>query len=172
MSCRAQRSPPSSADGGHNLTAAAQLADFAVGACLVVASAIAWRRRSSSQVWMLFGLAGVTWFAGSVFVGALYLHRGPLVHLLLAYPTGRARNWLSRVAVVVGYATAIVYAWAQNDSLTIIVAGLVAVAAASEFLPAVGPTRRALLPTLGAALAYAGVLAFSAIRPIGRLGDH
>ena len=34
------------------------------------------------------GLAGVTWFAGSFWPGLLFLHRGPLVHLHLSYPTG------------------------------------------------------------------------------------
>ena len=32
---------------------------------------------------------GVTWFAGDVSSALLYAHRGPLVHLLLTYPSGR-----------------------------------------------------------------------------------
>ena len=39
----------------------------------------------------LMALAGVTWFLGTLFAPALYLHRGPLVHLHLSYPTGRLR---------------------------------------------------------------------------------
>jgi signal transduction histidine kinase len=142
---------------------ATQIADVAVGACLVAAGAVAWARRPSSRVGLLLGLTAATWFAGSVIDVALYLHRGPLVHLHLAYPTGRLRGWPSRITVAVAYVTAAVYSWARNDWVTIAVAGLVAATAASVFIPTLGPTRRALLPALGAALAFAGVLAFSAI---------
>ena len=148
------------------MPSALAIADAAVGACLVGASVVASTRRPESRVGALLGLSGVTWFAGSIFTGALYLHRGPLVHLHLAYPTGRLRGWPSRVTVGIAYATAAVGPWARNDALTIVVAVLVAVTAASVFLPTLGPTRRALLPALGAALAFAVILGFAAVQRI------
>jgi signal transduction histidine kinase len=141
-------------------------ADAAVGACLVGTSILAWRRRPASRVGALLGLSGATWFAGSVFPAALYLHRGPLVHLHLAYPTGRLRGWPSRLTVVIAYATAAIRPWARNDELTIAVAILVAATAASVFMPTLGPTRRALLPALAAAQAFAVVLGFAAVQRI------
>lgn len=141
---------------------AAQIADTVVGAGLIGASAVAWWRRPSSRVGLLLGITAAAWFAGSLIDSALYLHRGPLVHLHLAYPTGRLHGWPSRVTVAVAYVTAVVYPLARNDWVTIAVAGLVAATAAGVFIPTLGPTRRALLPALGAALAFAGVLAFSA----------
>ena len=38
----------------------------------------------------LLAATGTTWFAGNFVAAGLYLHRGPLVHLLLADPDGRA----------------------------------------------------------------------------------
>ena len=148
------------------MTDALAVADVAVGGCLIAASTIASTRRPESRVGALLGLSGVTWFAGSVFPGALYLHRGPLVHLHLAYPTGRLRGRPSRVIVGVAYATAAVGPLARNDTLTIAVAILVAVTAASVFLPTLGPTRRALLPALAAALAFSAILGLAAIQRI------
>jgi signal transduction histidine kinase len=94
------------------------------------------------------------------------VHRGPLVHLHLAYPTGRLRGWLSWVAVGIAYVTAAVVLLARNDTVTIAVAVLVATTATSVFLPTLGPTRRASLPALGAALAFAGVLGLAAVQRI------
>jgi signal transduction histidine kinase len=148
------------------VAAALAIADAAVGACLVGASVVASTRRPESRVGALLGLSGVAWFAGSIFSGALYLHRGPLVHLHLAYPTGRLRGWPSRVTVGIAYATAAVRPWANNDAVTIVVALLVAATAASVFLPTLGPTRRALLPALAAALAFAAILGVAALQRI------
>jgi signal transduction histidine kinase len=139
-----------------------QLADAAVGVCLLASSGVAARRRPESRVGVLLGVAGATWFAGNVWSGALYVHRGALVFLLLAYPTGRLRGWPSRLAVAAAYGTAVVDPWARNDHVTIAVAALVAITAASVFVPSIGPDRRALVPALVAALAYAGILGSAA----------
>ena len=37
-------------------------------------------------------LSGVAWFAGDLWSVLLYAHRGPLVHLLLTYPSGRVSS--------------------------------------------------------------------------------
>ncbi len=144
------------------MPAALEVADVAVGAGLVVGSIVAAARRPSSRVGLLLAVAGATWFAGDASRQLLYLHRGALVLLLLAYPTGRLRGWTSRATVAVAYATAAVRPWARNDTLTIAVAMLVAVTAAGVFVPTLGRTRRALLPALGAALAFAAMLAVAA----------
>ncbi|HEY7595289.1 MAG TPA: ATP-binding protein [Actinophytocola sp.] len=58
---------------------------------------------------------GLTWFAGDYATALLFLHRGPLVHLLVGYPSGRPRGWSARVVVVAGYVTAVVYPLGRND---------------------------------------------------------
>ena len=63
--------------------------------------------------------AGFTWFLGTVFEPALFLHRGPLVHLQLSYPTGRLPTRLARGVVAVAYVDAAIEPVAQNDAVTL-----------------------------------------------------
>src|SRR5215208_4717850 len=83
-------------------------ADFAVGAVLLCCGVIAWQRRAESRVGALMALAGVTWFVGTLAAPALYLHRGPLVHLHLSYPTGRLSTRPATAVVVAAYAIGVV----------------------------------------------------------------
>jgi hypothetical protein len=56
---------------------------------------------------------GFAWTAGSFADVALFLHRGPLVHLLLGYPRGRLRSRLEQVVVGAVYVDAAIWpgAW-------------------------------------------------------------
>ena len=93
-------------------------------------------------------LAGLDWLAAH----ALYLHRGPLVHLVLAYPSGRLAGRLQRAAVAVGYGAAIVTPVWESQVATIVSATLLAAVADPDvYLSAVGPERRARPPGMRAA---------------------
>jgi signal transduction histidine kinase len=138
-------------------------ADLAVGFVLVACGALAWDRRPESRVGALMSLAGFTWFLGTLVEQALYLHRGPLVHLHLSYPTGRLPTRLARVVAAAAYVDAAVEPLAQNDTLTLVLSGAVAVTAVQVFLGTTGPARQAGGPALAAALAFAGVLALGAV---------
>jgi signal transduction histidine kinase len=140
------------------------VADGVVGLILVTCGVIAWQRRGESRVGPLMILSGYTWFAGNLWSQLLYLHRGALVHLHISYPTGRLRRRLAQVTVVTAYADAVIEPLAQNDVLTLVLAGLVAAAALEGYLRSSGTARRAGTPALVAALAFAGVLAFGAIQ--------
>jgi signal transduction histidine kinase len=145
-----------------------ELADLAVGWLLIGCGLVAWERRPESRVGPLMALAGGTWFLGNFWAAALYLHRGPLVHLHLSYPTGRLPTRLARVVVGAAYVTAAVEPLARNDWLTLALSGLVALAAVQVFMGTSGPARKAGGPALAAALAFAAVLALGAL---SRLGD-
>jgi hypothetical protein len=138
------------------------VADGVVGLVLVTCGVVAWERRGESRVGPLMALSGLTWFAGNFWEGALYLHRGPLVHLHISYPTGRLRRRLAQATVVAAYIDAAIEPIARNDVLTLTLAALVAVAATDVFLRASGIARRAGIPALVAALAFASVLALGA----------
>jgi signal transduction histidine kinase len=138
-------------------------ADFAVGCVLVTCGVVAWERRSTSRVGPLMALGGFTWFLGTLAAPALYLHRGPLVHLHLSYPTGRLPTRLAAVVVVVAYAVAALEPVARNDALTLALSAVVALTAFQVFLGTSGPARKAGAPALAAALAFAGVLALGAV---------
>jgi signal transduction histidine kinase len=140
------------------------VADAVVGLVLVTCGVVAWERRGESRVGPLMALAGYTWFAGNLWPQLLYLHRGPLVHLHISYPTGRLRRRIAQATVVAAYIDAAAEPIARNDVVTLILATLVAVAAADVFLRASGTARRAGIPALAAALAFACVLGLGAVQ--------
>ena len=84
------------------------VADFTVGCMLLVCGTIARQQRPESRVGPLMGLAGATWFLGNIGRPLLYLHRGPLVHLHLSYPTGRLQTRLAAAVVAIAYVDAII----------------------------------------------------------------
>ena len=111
-------------------------------------------------------LAGFTWLVGGFGAALLYLHRGPLVHLHLSYPTGRLPTRLSRAVVVAAYVDAAIAPPRALDGLTVALSVAVAATAGQVFLGTSGPARKAGAPALAAALAFAGVLAFAALARI------
>ena len=143
-------------------------ADLGVGAVLLVCGVLAWRHRPASRAGLIMVGAALAWFAGSLVGGAVFLHRGPLVHLHLSYPTGHLRRPLATATVVVAYVACIFEALAANSWLTLGLAGLVVLAAGDLFVRSSGPARKAGGPALAAAVAFAGVLALgSANRLLG-----
>jgi signal transduction histidine kinase len=137
--------------------------DFAAGCALIVCGTVAWERRAESRVGALMSLAGFTWFLGTYWSGALFLHRGPLVHLLLSYPTGRLRSRGVQVVVAAAYVDGAIKPLGKNDTLTLVLSSVVAVTALLLFLQRSGPARRASAPALAATLGFAGVLALVAL---------
>ena len=151
-------------------TAAAAAADFAVGCVLLTAGALAWERRPESRVGALMSASGLTWFLGTLFEPATFLHRGPLVHLLLSYPTGRLPTRLARVVAAAAYIDGAIEPLAANDGVTLVLCAAVALTAVRVFLGTSGPARKARRPAVAAALAYAAVLALGAIDRIADAG--
>jgi signal transduction histidine kinase len=138
-------------------------ADFVVGCLLIGCGVVAWDRRPQSGSGGLMTLAGYTWFLGNFGAPLLFLHRGPLVHLHLSYPTGRLPTRLARTVVAVAYVDAVIEPLARNDWLTLALSAGVAAAAVQVFLGTSGPARKAGGPALAAALAFASVLALGAL---------
>src|SRR5215211_7536430 len=141
---------------------------LAAGDALLGLGMVAWQRRPSSRSGLLMVSTGFAWFAGSFAGAALFLHRGPLVHLLVGYPQGRLRSRLERMVVAAAYVDAVVYPLARQDLATIALALLLVVTALVRFLGAGGPERRARAAALVAASAVALALGFGAI---GRVVD-
>lgn len=124
--------------------------DLAVGWTLIACGLVAWSRRPASRTGVLTAATGFAWFAANFWDQALYLHRGPLVHLVLAYPDGTLRGRLVRTAVGGAYLIAVFPAvWGSEVATLVLCALLLAVAAASH-LRAVGGERRKRLVALQA----------------------
>jgi hypothetical protein len=139
------------------------LLDLAVGVLLLGFGATARLRRPSSRtgVWMM--LAGLAWFAGTAAGPFVDLHRGILVLLVLAYPSGRlARASFTAVVVAVAVLDSAIVPLARSDRLTIALAALLAATALYSFRRSVGVARPAAFRGLLAALALASVLSVGA----------
>jgi signal transduction histidine kinase len=142
--------------------------DLAVGWTFIACGLIADRRRPSSRTGVLLAVTGFTWFAGnftSVDVepiawlsqAAQYLHRGPLIHAVLSFPTGRLVSAPDRAVVAIGYVVAAVAPIAQDRLATVALATLVPAAAAWGYRRSAGPGRRARAWVVRAAV-WVGVL--------------
>ena len=148
--------------------------DLAAGAVLAVAGASVLGRRPGDRTGVLLAAASLTWFFGTfadsgvasyASFGAPFvaLHRGPLVHALLSYPSGRLARTSERLAVGSVYILSAVPALSNTEAGLVITASIVCVAALRRLTAASGPQRHArLVAALGAA-AVAAVLVTSAV---------
>jgi signal transduction histidine kinase len=136
--------------------------DALVGLAFLGLGMVAWQRRPSSRSGLLMVATGLAWFAGSFAGAALFLHRGPLVHLLVGYPQGRLRSRLEQLVVAAAYVDGAVYGLARQDGVTIALSLAVAVTVLVGYLGAGGPERRARAAALLAASAVALVLGLGA----------
>ena len=140
----------------------AWLPDLAVGWTFIACGLVAWSRRPESRTGVLLTLTGFAWFAGNFAGSLVYLYRGPLVHCVLAYPSGRLRSRLARVAVAVGYVAALVPPVGRSEIATIALAALLVAIALRDHFGSVGRERRAHVPVVRAASALGLVLGAAA----------
>lgn len=132
--------------------------DLLVGLAFVACGVLAWERRGAHGAGALLAATGVSWFLGNFSADLLYLHRGFLVHLILAYPGWRPRSRLDRVAIALAYAVAIATPVLQSEVATIVFALALVAVAARGYGVAVGAARRERLSALQAAAALGAVL--------------
>lgn len=145
-------------------------ADFVVGIALLLAGELCRRRRPQSRVGQLFALAGFAWFLGS-FAGASFdsvaragsvlvaLHRGPLVHAVLSYPSGRLRGRGERLLAAAAYVSSAVSDVGQSAEARIALAALIVLVATRAYARSAGAGRQARRPALAAAAVLGGALA-------------
>jgi signal transduction histidine kinase len=114
------------------------LADQAVGWVFLGCALLVGRRGRDVLPAILLGAVGATWFLGnlaglpgifgSLAAAATFVHRGPLVQLVLTMPSGRPRSRVVLVAVVAGYLVAAVPGLARSGEVSLaMAAGLVGV---------------------------------------------
>ena len=131
--------------------------DLAVGLTFIACGLLAWQRRHGAG--SLLAATGVTWFLGTYSTDLLYLHRGPLVHLLIAYPGARPRSRIDGVAIAAGYVAALATPIWGNDAATVVLA-IVLVALVGR--GGANPASRERITAQVAAAGLAAVLAVSA----------
>src|SRR4029077_10735215 len=141
------------------------IADLVVGWVVIGSGLLGWQRRPHSRLGPLLGLTGVAWFIGSVATVTLFLHRGPLVHAMFAYPSGRISGRFRRGVVVVGYAEGAIQPLGGNPAAALLLSTLVACAAVHGYVSDIGPRRRA------GAVANIGALLFALVLGLGSVAQ-
>src|SRR4029453_187510 len=149
------------------------LPDLLVGWAMVACGLISIWRRSSGTGVLLVG-AGLTWFLGNfaalnspllawLAAHALYLHRGVLIHAVLAFPGWRPPTVVSRAVVVAGYVSSLIPSVARNPVAVIFISAIMIVTAWWDLRVAVGPSRRIQLIVLRAAVWFGVTLSGTAL---------
>jgi len=152
--------------------------DLAAGWAFIVSGLVTAQRRPESRSGDLMLATGLAWFVpnfssqrpefvGQILAGALFLHRGPLLHLLFTYPTGRAHSRLTRGAVITGYAAAIAYPVWQYVPTEISMAALVPTICVAQYFRSIGGPRRGTALAVWAAIALSSLLVVVALTPAG-----
>jgi len=136
--------------------------DLVAGLALLVGGAAAWARRPGSRSGPLSVLAGVAWFSGDLADVLLYAHRGPLVHLLLSYPSGRVDSRAAAVVIGAGYIDGLIPELARLEWPTIALMAAVVTVAAWRHRTVGGVERRARAAALAGAVVIGGALALAA----------
>jgi signal transduction histidine kinase len=98
--------------------------DLTVGLAFIVAGLLRRQRPGRSMVAALLAATGVCWFLGNFSPQLLFLHRGPLIHLMLIYPEVRPSTRRQVVAVGIAYLATVVPAVWHSDVLTLVLGGV------------------------------------------------
>ena len=126
--------------------------DLAVGWVVLGCGIGLWRSRpTAARSGALMVLTGLAWLAGGV------LYRGPLAHLLLAWPAGRL-TWPLRVVTGFAYADGLIETWNPADALTVAYGLSLAIAGLARVRSSSGLVRRGLLPAAAGSVAIGGLL--------------
>jgi len=136
--------------------------DLVAGLALVAGGVAAWARRPASRFGPLSLLAGMAWFAGDLTDVLLYAHRGPLVHLLLTYPSGRVDSRAGAVVIGAAYIDGLIPELARSEWPTIALMAAVVTVAAWRHRTVGGVERRARAAALAGAGMVGGTLALAA----------
>jgi signal transduction histidine kinase len=124
--------------------------------------------RDQRRTAVLMVVCGLAWFAGNLATALLFLHRGPLLHLLLGYPSGRLRGWRARIVVGAGYVVALGYPLGRDNWVTLAVGVALVGTALVDHARATTAERRVRFAGVVGATVVGAVLALGAA---ARLAD-
>jgi signal transduction histidine kinase len=132
--------------------------DVAVGWAFLVAGLVIVGFPNARPLGLLAMATGGAWFVGALSDALSLAYAGPLVHLLIGYPTGRVRGTIRRAVVIASYALAIVGPSTGIPGVGAGLAGIAAVGTAVAAASSHGAMRRA---RIGALLAALGIVVAS-----------
>lgn len=141
--------------------AAGWIPDLLTGWVLIACGLLVWSWSSQAPGALLVA-AGLAWFIPNFTPHLLYLHRAPLVQLVLTYPRGRPRRRWEGVVVVAGYGAALVTPVWASPTATIALAVALTAVAARTLGSSVGRVRRERVYAFRAAVLLGGGMAATA----------
>ena len=144
--------------------------DLAAGLALLGGGAVAWTRRPRAGAGPLMVVSGLAWFAGDLSSALLYAHRGPLVHLLLTYPSGRTSSRVTLLVIAAAYADGLIPTVARSEWTTLALMGAVVLVAVWRHRAAGGAERRARAAALACAALLAAALGVAALMRLVEAG--
>ena len=151
---------------------ASTLADLGTGAILLAAGGLAASRAPARPTGLLIVATGAAWLAGSAVDALVFLHRGPLVHLLLAYPHARIAGRMRRAIVAAAYLTGAVEPIGASAVVTAALCAAVVGEAGVRWSRGGGIERRAAAAAFAAAALVCGALGAGTLaRATGAGGD-
>jgi signal transduction histidine kinase len=146
---------------GHASTPLA-IFDIACGLLLVGVGIVASDRAHAPRFTLIWVATGVVWLAGILWPVAAPWHRGPLIHGLLGYPTGRLDSWQSRAVVTAAYLSGVLAP--ANQVVNLVIALAAAWTAGSTWRHTTGRDHEARRVGIVGVLIYSGVLVLSAVQ--------
>jgi signal transduction histidine kinase len=142
---------------GATLPAAA--GDGAAGAALLGGGVVAIGVPRGARSGALMLVCAVAWFAGTVWGALAFVHRGPLVQLVLAYPRLRPGSRIAAGVVVMAYVCAAIAVLARSGAMTIVLAVAMMAAAVVRRRAVAGAECRARAAALAATAVIAAAFA-------------
>ena len=140
--------------------------DPIVGALLIIVGAlVTWRLRQKGAGILLLG-AGLCWYAGAAVPALVTLHRGPLAHLLITYPSGRTRRLTMLAAVAVGW---ILAAIGGGPWPALLLAALLGAATTMRITDAAARSRHIVTPGVAASAAFIAMLVVDGVNLLSDL---
>jgi signal transduction histidine kinase len=138
-------------------------ADVVVGLVWLVLGGLLCRPPQHRRTGLLMVATGAAWFAGSLVESLVLLHRGPLAHVLLAYPGGALAGLVERLVVATAYVEGAILPVGRAPVAVLLLAAAIVGVAAWRYLRETGAVRRSRTAPLVAAALISTVLAVSAI---------
>jgi hypothetical protein len=152
---------------GSEVDALAVTGDLLVGIVWIGVSVALWQVERARRMAPIAAAFAATWLAGSIEPTLVVLHRGPLMHLVLAYPSGRLDSRMARVVVAAAYLEGVLGAELDGPGWTLAFAVVLAGAASLRALAATGPVRRSRLVPAAVGAGAGVVLSIGAVSQLG-----
>jgi hypothetical protein len=136
--------------------------DLLVGVVWIGVAVSLWAQERTRRPAAISAGFAAAWLAGSIEPALVVLHRGPLMHLVLAYPTGRLDSTTARLAVGAAYVQGALGASLDGPGWTLAFATVLVAAASIRALAATGALRRSRLVPAAVGAGTGTVLAIGA----------